>query len=304
MNNANQIIKTIHLEKPNTLSNFLSEKEQQEVVSLKISGFIGRKDFSDVLDGMCELEGEFDDDDNFIPDYEYTAAIRHLDLGEATYVDGNELPYFGYHTQLETLILPQGIMSTTDEDETGISESESITTIVLPQGLKTVKGFHSCPKLTGVVLPEGLKVIASNAFGGCKSITSIRIPASVKEMDGSCFSGCNIAAYEVDENNPHYTAINGVIYSKDLTTLVAFPSAYPHKHFKVPNTTKVIGDNAFRDSRIESIELPDGLFAIEDGAFEFSDICNVNIPNSVNRIGESSFDFCRGFKRTPYNEDG
>lgn len=67
--------KTIHLEKPNTLSKFLSEKEQQEVVSLKITGLIGRKDFNDVLDGMCELWGECDEDDNFTPDYEYTAAV-------------------------------------------------------------------------------------------------------------------------------------------------------------------------------------------------------------------------------------
>jgi hypothetical protein len=292
-------IKTIHLEKPNTLSKFLSEKEQQEVVSLKITGLIGRKDFSDVLDGMCELEGEFDDDDNFIPDYEYTAAIRHLDLGEATYVDGNELPYFGYHTQLETLILPQGIMSPTDEDETGISESESITTLVLPQGLKMVKGFHSCPKLTGVVLPDGLEVISSYAFGGCKSITSIHIPASVKEMDGSCFSGCNIIAYEVDKNNPYYTEIDGVIYSKDLKSLVAFPSAHPVKQFIVPATTKIIGPHAFRDSQIESVELPQGLNSIECGAFEFSDICNINIPDSVHRIEEYAFSYCRGLKQTP-----
>ena len=292
-------IKTIHLEKPNTLSNLLSEKECQEIVSLKITGLIGKKDFAEVLDEMCDLEGQYDDNDNFIPDYEFTAAIRHLDLGGATYVDGDELPYFGYHTQLETLILPHGIKSTLEENDTGFSESESLRTVIFPEGLKIIGGFHSCPKLTEVILPESLEKIESHAFGECEAITSIRIPTSVKEMDGSCFAGCNIAAYEVDENNPHYTAINGVIYSKDLTTLVAFPSAYPHKNFVVPNTTKVLGDYAFRDSRIESIELPDGLFAIEDGAFEFSDICNVNIPNSVNRIGESAFDFCRGLKRTP-----
>jgi hypothetical protein len=162
-----------------------------------------------------------------------------------------------------------------------------------------VKGFHSCPKLTGVVLPDGLEVISSYAFGGCKSITSIHIPASVKEMDGSCFSGCNIIAYEVDKNNPYYTEIDGVIYSKDLKSLVAFPSAHPVKQFIVPATTKIIGPHAFRDSQIESVELPQGLNSIECGAFEFSDICNINIPDSVHRIEKYAFSYCRGLKQTP-----
>ena len=123
-----EISKIIHLEKPNTLSKFLSQKEQEEIVSLKITGLIGQKDFDDVLDSMCESEGEYDDDDNFIPDYECSPAIRHLDMGEAKYVDGDSLPFFGFHTQLETCILPQGIKSNFygDFPETGLSESESL----------------------------------------------------------------------------------------------------------------------------------------------------------------------------------
>ena len=118
--------KQIHLEKPNTLSLFLNEEERQELVSLKITGVIGKKDFDEVLDDMCEVWGEYDEDDNFIPDYEDSAAIRHLDMGEATYVDGDELPYFGYRTQLETLVLPKGIKSACDEDESGFNKSRWI----------------------------------------------------------------------------------------------------------------------------------------------------------------------------------
>ena len=45
--------KVIHLEKANTLAQFLSGKEREELVSLKVTGFIGRDDFEDVLDEMC-----------------------------------------------------------------------------------------------------------------------------------------------------------------------------------------------------------------------------------------------------------
>lgn len=98
----------IHLEEANTLSNFITPEECNSVVSLKITGFIGRKDFDDVLDDMCDVYGLYDDDDIWIPDYNESAAIRHLDLGDATYIDGDALPNFGFHAQLETFILPKG----------------------------------------------------------------------------------------------------------------------------------------------------------------------------------------------------
>ena len=286
--------KQIHLEKPNTLENYLSEKERMEIESLKITGVIGRKDFDKVLDGMCEVWGEYNDDDDFTPDYESAAALKCLDMGEATYVDGDELPYFGFHTQLETCILPKGIKTTIDgaDTETGLSESEKLKTLVLPNGLKTVAGFQCCPNLTGLILPEGLETIESFAFSGCNAITQMHIPASVKELDGSCFAGCKIAAFEVDSNNPYFTSVDGAIYNKDLTTLVAFPSAFPNKHFVVPQSVQVIGDLAFMDSQIDTIELPEGLSTIEGWAFQCSTIRSIEIPDSVTTIGELAFRFC------------
>ena len=234
----------IHLKEANTLSNFLSEEERQTIVSLKITGVIGEKDFG-VLDNMCTSDGIYDDDDNYILDYEYSPALRTLDMGEATFIDGDSLPDFGYHSLLETLILPHNIQKI----ETGLADSQ-LHTLVLPQGLKVIGGFMSCTNLTNLILPEGLEEIISHAFYECNAITNIRIPASVRLIDGSCFAGCNIAAYEVDSNNPYYTCIDGVIFKKDLSTLVAFPSAYPHKHFKIPDTTYIIGTDAFCDPRI------------------------------------------------------
>ena len=282
----------IHLTEPNTLSQYLSEKERQEIVSLKITGVIGKKDFDDVLDDMCEVWGEYDEDDNFIPDYEDSAAIRHLDMGEATYVDGDELPYFGWHTQLETLVLPQGIKSTSEDYESGFSESEMLKTLILPEGLKKVGGFNSCKRLTSLLLPEGLEEIESFAFCGCEAIKAIKLPKSLKKFDGSCFGGCSIESYEIESDNPYYTAVDGVIYSKDLTKLVAFPSAYPHNQFEIPKDTRIIGYSAFMDSCIDSVELPNSLVTIEGWAFQGSSIKCIELPDTITSIGELTFRFC------------
>ena len=283
--------KEIHLEKPDTLASYLSEKERQEVISLRISGPIGRNDIYDVLDSMCETEGYFDDNDDFIPDLDYTSALRHLDLGEAIYVDGTELPDFGFHSHLESIVFPKGVEKIGD-DTSCFSESGSLKHIILPDGLKTIGGIQSCPNLTELILPDSMENIISFAFCGCESITSIRIPASVKTFDGSCFAGCRIKGYEMDAGNPYYTVVDGVIYSKDLSTLVAFPSDYPNKHFNVPSTTRIIAFGAFMDSKIESISLPDGLLAIKGWAFQGSCIKSISIPDSVKEVGELAFRFC------------
>lgn len=284
--------KTIHLSEANTLSKFLTEEEIHNLVSLKITGFLGKEDFEGVLDDMCSMEGFYDDYDNWCPDEENSPALKHLDMGSATYVDGDELPRFGYRTQLESCILPQGIKSTFEEMEygdSGFENSETLKTIVLPEGLKRVGGFSWCPQLTDIHLPDGLEEIYFYAFNSCESIKSIRIPASVKHLDGSCFAGCDIVAYEVDSANPYFSVIDGVIYSKDLSKLVAFPSAYPYKHFVVPASVKVIGYSAFSESNLESINLPHGLITIEGRAFEASRIRRITLPDTVTSIGELVF---------------
>lgn len=115
-------------------------------------------------------------------------------------------------------------------------------------------------------------------------------------MHGSSFAGCNIEAYEVDEANECYTVVDGVVYTKDLKTLVAFPSAYPKKHFEVPLTTQIIGCSAFESAPIVSIDLPDGLKVVEKYAFGFSAIRSIEIPDAVIEIGDSTFCGCRNLE--------
>lgn len=261
--------KTIHLEQPNTLSNHLTRFEKYNLYSLKITGVIGKKDIEDDLEEMCELRGYYDDDDEFIANYEQTPRLRHLDLGEATYIGGNSLPFFGLKTLLASFIMPQGITTTVGEDDENIfTDSEYLEKLVLPPGLKIVGGFSYCTKLKDIILPEGLEEILPFAFCSCESIYSIRIPASVNKIDGSSFAGCNISEYVIDENNPYLTSIDGVIYSKDLRTLIAFPSAYPSKVYNIPQTTKNIASHAFYLSKIWHVEIPQCVINIAPDAFE------------------------------------
>ena len=233
----------IRLDTPGTLSKKIPLCLGLQITSLKITGFLNRQDFDDVLDDICSSMGVYDDDDNYILYLDESPSLRCLDMGEAIFVDGEELPFFGDHTQLESLILPSGISSVLDngETETGFSGSEMLKKLVLPEGIKILGGLHDCPNLKEVKLPESVECIESYTFAGCTSIEKIRIPKNVSYFDGSSFADCHISRFELDSDNPNFKEIDGVIYSKDLSRLIAFPSYYPHANFAVPPTTRIIG---------------------------------------------------------------
>lgn len=293
---------TIHLEKANTLDKLLSEEQRKKVVNLKITGHIGKQDFEKVLDEMCDVDLIYknydDEDEEGIPDYKNAYPLRNLDMGEAVFTDGDILPDFGFYIQLESIILPQGIKSIVEEDDfdSALSNSQRLRTVVFPKGIKSAGGLRGCTKLKNVVLPDTVEEIAQDAFSYCTALSELRIPASVKHLYATAFTYSGIKEFEIDENNPYYTVVDGVIFSKDLKTLVAFPPNSDKKEYTIPTTTKTISEGAFEGSELRYINIPDSVTSIEGWAFEDSKLRGLEMPDSVTEIGHLLFRCCNNLE--------
>ena len=62
----------------------------------------------------------------------------------------------------------------------------------------------------------------------------------------------------------------------------------------IPKGTKRIGDGAFQQSGLTSIEIPESVTSIGDGAFSYCyGLTSITIPESVTSIGENAFYLCR-----------
>ena len=291
---------TIHLEKPNTLDELLSKDQRKKVVSLKITGKIGKTDFTEVLDEMCDVDLIYknydDEDEEGIPDYRNAYPLRELDLGEAFYTDGDTLPDFGFYSQLRTIILPQGLKHIGDDFDAALEDARLLRKIVFPKGLESIGGLGGCEKLDNVEIPNTVQVIDNYTFSYCSSLKNIRIPASVKELYGSSFSNTAIETFEIDEDNPYFTVVDGVIFSKDMTKLVAFPPNSDKKEYTIPSTTKTIRKGAFMDSKLRYINIPDSVTRIEGWAFECSKLRSLDMPDSVTEIGILLFRWCNNLE--------
>ena len=121
--------------------------------------------------------------------------------------------------------------------------------------------------------------------------TTFVVPADVhtieNKLDINIYSN---EKYKVASGNNWFTAVDGVLLSKDKKTLTAYPRNKQGKTYKVPAKTTTIGAYAFCASRnVEKVTLPKGLKTIGSIAFYNSNLKRVNIPKSVTYIGTQAF---------------
>lgn len=141
---------------------------------------------------------------------------------------------------------------------------------------------------------NGLTVttIGKNAFA-LTGLGCLHIPASITDIKPNAFKFSGFNKIEVDKNNLNYTSINGVLFSKDKTVLLAYPKENSATSYIIPDGVKIIESTAFMGtSNLNSIVIPNGVTTIKENAFYLcSNLKNVSIPTSVKSIGRDAFDF-------------
>lgn len=136
--------------------------------------------------------------------------------------------------------------------------------------------------------------IASNAFVGCSSITSVTLPNSVSESLFGVFTGCSsLAEISVAQDNPNYSSIDGVLFNKDCTELIAYPNA-KGSEYTIPDSVMFIGIEAFAYCNdLTSVTISDSVTVIAMNAFNrCSYLTNVKFGNSVISIRDAAFAYC------------
>ena len=148
--------------------------------------------------------------------------------------------------------------------------SESITAVTIHDGVTGIgrQAFYDFPVLTSVTIPNRVTSIGVAAFGFCEALPSITIPAGVTSIGDAAFLGCSgLSAIMVDEANPAYAAVEGVLFNKDKTALVQYPAGKTGNSYTIPGSVAHIGMGAFHQCSLTSVTIPAGVTSIGDGAF-------------------------------------
>lgn len=152
--------------------------------------------------------------------------------------------------------------------------------------------------ITGVTIPDSVTYIGESAFEGCTSLETVRIGKAVTKIEDSAFinphyeslSGGSLKEFTVDNENTAFQAIDGNLYSKNVTRLIRYANAKSDSEFDIPDTVTDIAAYAFFSSaNLTSVAIPDSVKSIGECAFfGCVKLLSVTVPASVKSIGDSA----------------
>lgn len=139
--------------------------------------------------------------------------------------------------------------------------------------------FSGCSLLVNMELPDSVAAIGEGAFLNCNELVSLRLPASLSSFDPAMLGCKKLTDLTVSENNPNFSSVDGVLFSKDKTTLVYYLPTREDAEYTVPDGTKEIADKAFS----ENVSLT-----------------KVTLPASLERVGANAFSNCMGLETVSF----
>ncbi len=170
-----------------------------------------------------------------------------------------------------------------------------------------------------------ITAVGSYVLNCDEKVQVITIGAGVEKVDSKAFYSCwALREIRVDENNPNYCDVDGVLYNKDKTELICRPcdhdtylaekygyAKYDDNNwriepapedenyeqyvndvmtFVVPSSVKTIGEMAFNYANMKNVYLPEGLETIETlGFFEIPLLENIYTYKTEAEVTDSHF---------------
>ena len=193
-------------------------------------------------------------------------------------------------TSLQKIELPDGVTEigrsafercesiteiTISDKVTGIGElafwgCTSLSKVKLSNNLTEIAGatFSSCTSLREITIPDSVTSIGGSAFSGCTSLESITIGSGVKYLDNGWIDSCRrLANITVSPDNKTYSSVDGVLFNKDKSELLAYPIGNKRSSYTIPDGVTKIDQKAFYGCRyIETLTIPASVKEIEDSA--------------------------------------
>ena len=179
-------------------------------------------------------------------------------------------------------------------------------------------------QIKSVTIQSGATNIVNYAFSHCENLETVMIPSTVTELSVGAFQSCpGLKEIQVDDGNQNYRTMDGVLYTKDTTTLVKYPAARTGTTYTVPDTVTVLTPQAFEyAATLVSITLPDNISVLGIDTFadctslknirlpknltdmeascifwNCSSLESIEIPDNVQVIGASVFAYCSNLKQ-------
>ena len=193
-----------------------------------------------------------------------SSKIRTLNIGS------NNAGLSSSASNLEKLSVSDPITPVTIIEAGAFENLTDLSEVVTGPSVVTIQAnaFAGCTNLETFVVGDSVAEIDSTTFTNCSALTLITLGKAVSSINGNTFDTCiKLRTIEVDPENPYFTSISGVLFNKNVTSLLRYP---------------INGDVSYN--------IPSSVTDIVEGAFENCvNLTRINIPSSVVSIGSNMF---------------
>jgi len=211
----------------------------------------------------------------------------------AEYTNTSQPSWSQYKSLISDVVVSEGVTSISNYAFSGCSALKSLTLSSSVTSIGT-RAFQGCANLEAPVFPNNLNSIGDYAFFGCNGLTRVTIPASVTLIGDAAFTSCrNLTEFIVDSANMSYTALNGILFSKDGTLLHTYPIGKTDTEYVIPSGVTEVGVRAFQYSALNNVKIPEGIKHFGIGAFYgCNKLTSVTLPSTLSSVADLMFTNC------------
>ena len=252
-------------------------------------------------------------------------ALTSITIGSGVTNIGTSAFYFC--NALGSVVIPNSV---TNIGNYAFNHCALLTSVTFGNSLASIGtyAFADCYSLTTVNIPASLTVLGLAVFSGCPAMTSITVdPANTafSSIDGVLYDktsttiiqypdgkagaftipstiisvgyafayAMGVTAINVDSGNQHYSSIDGVLFSKDNTTLYQYPLGRAGNYVIPEKTITINGYAFFHCNGLTALSIPVNTTTI--GTYGFKNCTNlgsVTFEGNISHLGSQCFANC------------
>lgn len=213
------------------------------------------------------------------------------------YIESNEFPWKEYKNQVKHIVLDRGITSVAVYAFNRFSQLETVS---LPDGLKFIsnEAFSETP-LRSITFPQSLVQISAYAFRDTK-LERVDLGPNVSFVSRPFAEIPTLKEINVSDANAYFTSVDGALYDKAVTSLIAYPNAA--NEVTIPASVTHIGLGALQGGQHSEVILPDQIDSMEDMVFMNSTVHRVVLPAKLLTLPNSTFMGCNNLEEVVFNK--
>jgi hypothetical protein len=146
--------------------------------------------------------------------------------------------------------------------------------------------------------------IFQNALKGLDGVSEVVLPAQLEWIDSKAMIFCkSLKRLVISPTNKKFCSVDGVLYDKCMSRLVAFPQSKDAGVFKIPETVSVISDYAFYNNCLEGMQFGHNIKEVGSAAFMRSRrLKEIRLYGRIEYMGVRVFSRCEELTSVLFDE--